>query len=82
MSEVTQPESTVVWSFKRASMASFARSPAPRAGWTIAEAALFAARKEYELLRLLSADKKAMATARRLGLLSDRRSRKRSNIHL
>eukprot|EP00966_Prymnesium_polylepis_P205583 4764082-Prymnesium_polylepis.3 len=25
--------------FKRASMASFARSPAPRAGWTIAEAA-------------------------------------------
>ena len=49
-------------------MASFARSPAPRAGWTIAEAALFAARKEYELLRLLSADKKALATARRLGL--------------
>eukprot|EP00966_Prymnesium_polylepis_P221360 5120629-Prymnesium_polylepis.1 len=37
-------------------MASFARSPAPRAEWKIAEAALFAARKEYEL-RLLSADK-------------------------
>ena len=32
-------------------MASFARSPAPRTEWTIAEAALFAARKEYELLR-------------------------------
>ena len=51
-------------------MASFARSPALRTEWTIAEAALFAARKEYELLRLLSADKEALpvATACRLGL--------------
>ena len=59
-------------SFKPASMASFARSPAPRTEWTIAEAALFAARKEYELLRLLSADKKALATARRPGAGGER----------
>eukprot|EP00966_Prymnesium_polylepis_P209554 4854316-Prymnesium_polylepis.1 len=64
-------------------MASFARSAAPRAEWTIAEATLFAARKEYELLRLLSADKKALATARRLGLRpSVKRTRTRSRIHL
>lgn len=49
-------------------MASFARTaPPPRAAWTVEEAALFAARKEFELLRLLSTDKKALATARRLG---------------
>ena len=51
-------------------MASFARSALPprRREWTVEEHALFAARKEFELLRLLSTDKKALATARRLGL--------------
>ena len=50
-------------------MASFARSALPprRREWTVEEHALFAARKEFELLRLLSTDKKALATARRLG---------------
>jgi hypothetical protein len=48
------------------SMASFARRPSRP--WTIDECALFAARKEFELLKLLSTDKKAMAAARRLGL--------------
>ena len=35
--------------------------------WTVEEAALFAARREFELLRLLSTDRRALATARRLG---------------
>jgi len=47
-------------------MASFARRSL-RPAWSVEEHALFAARKEYELLRLLSGDKKALATARRLG---------------
>ena len=47
-------------------MASFSRRPSRL--WTIDECALFAARKEFELLKLLSTDKKAMAAARRLGL--------------
>ena len=47
-------------------MASFSRRPSRP--WTIDECALFAARKEFELLKLLSTDKKAMAAARRLGL--------------
>ena len=47
-------------------MASFSRRPSRL--WTIDECALFAARKEFELLKLLSTDKKAMAGARRLGL--------------
>ena len=47
------------------SMASFSRRPSRP--WTIDECALFAARKEFELLKLLSTDKKAMAAARRLG---------------
>ena len=51
-------------------MASFLRSAAPpRREWSLEEAALFAARKEFELLKLLSTDKKALATARRLGFL-------------
>ena len=49
-------------------MASFARPAALRGSWTIDEAARFAALKEYELLKLLSADRRALATARRLGL--------------
>ena len=49
-----------VYRFKRASMASFMRSAAPpRREWSLEEAALFAARKEFELLKLLSTDKKA-----------------------
>ena len=47
-------------------MASFSRRPSRP--WTIDECALFAARKEFELLKLLSTDKKAMVAARRLGL--------------
>ena len=48
-------------------MASFARLALPQRVWTIEEYALFAARKEFELLKLLSTDRKALATARRLG---------------
>ena len=47
-------------------MASF--SWRPSRPWSIYECALFAARKEFELLKLLATDKKAMAAARRLGL--------------
>ena len=35
--------------------------------WTVEEAAQFAARRDFELLRLLSTDRRALATARRLG---------------
>ena len=52
-------------------MASFlraARPPPRRAEWSVDDCALFAARKEFELLKLLSTNKKALATARRLGL--------------
>ena len=56
-------------SFKRASMASFARAAAPpRREWSVEDAARFAAVKEFELLQLLSTDTKALTTARRLGL--------------
>ena len=49
-------------------MASFlSRKPLP-AAWTVADHAMFAAQKEFELLKLLSTDKKALATARRLGM--------------
>ena len=47
-------------------MASFA-GRRPSRSWTVEECAVFAARKEFELLKLLSTDKKALATARRLG---------------
>ena len=47
-------------------MASFAARRSPSALWTIKECAHFAALKEFELLQLLSKDKKAFATARRL----------------
>jgi hypothetical protein len=46
-----------------------ARPRSPRTEWTVDECARFAARKEFELLRLLSTDKKVFATARRLGTL-------------
>jgi len=48
-------------------MASFARPALPQREWTVEEHALFAARKEFELLKLLSRDRKALAAARRLG---------------
>ena len=51
-------------------MASFVRSAPPRrAEWSLEDAAQFAALKEFKLLQLLSTDKKALATARRLGFL-------------
>ena len=50
-------------------MASFCRSAAPpRREWTVEDAARFAALKEFKLLQLLSTDKQALTTARRLGL--------------
>ena len=39
----------------------------PSRSWTVEECATFAARREFELLKLLATDKKALATARRLG---------------
>jgi hypothetical protein len=47
-------------------MASFA-GRRPSRLWTVEECAVFAARKEFELLKLLATDKGALATARRLG---------------
>ena len=58
-------------------MASFlraARLPPRRAEWSVEECALYAARKEFELLKLLSTDKKAFATARRMGLFTQPQS--------
>ena len=51
-------------------MASLARRRPPAAVWSVDDASTFAALKEFKLLQLLSADKKAFATARRLGLFS------------
>ena len=51
-------------------MASFARPALLQCEWTVEEHALFAARKEFELLKLLSRDRKALATARRLGFMA------------
>ena len=44
-------------------MASFAARRSPRAAWSVEESARFAALKEFALLRLLSTDRKAFATA-------------------
>ena len=49
-------------------MGSFARRWSPAAAWSVDDASTFAAQKEFKLLQLLSNDKKALATARRLGL--------------
>ena len=49
---------------------SFARRRTPAAAWSVDDASTFAAQKEFKLLQLLSTDKKAFATARRLGILS------------
>ena len=48
-------------------MASFTARRPPRVACNVEGCARFAALKEFELLRLLSSDKKAFATARRLG---------------
>ena len=51
-------------------MASSARRRSPAAVWSVDDASTFAAQKEFKLLQLLSTDKKAFSTARRLGLFS------------
>ena len=51
-------------------MPSFARRRPPTAAWSVDDASTFAAQKEFKLLQLLSTDKKAFTTARRLGLFS------------
>ena len=58
-------------------MASFARRRPPAAVWSVDDASTFAALKEFKLLQLLSADKKAFATARRLALGWNSAHRKR-----
>lgn len=49
-------------------MASLLRARAARPEWTVEESATFAARRDFELLKLLSTDKKAFRVARLLGL--------------
>ena len=49
-------------------MASFAGRRPAAPPWSVDDASTFAALKEFKLLQLLSTDKKALATARRLGL--------------
>ena len=49
-------------------MASFAGRRRAAPAWSIDDASTFAALKEFKLLQLLSSDKKAITTARRLGL--------------
>ena len=44
-----------------------ARPPPRRPMWSVAECALFTARRDYELLWLVANDKKALQAARRLG---------------
>ena len=53
-------------------MAAFFHAAAarPRSAWSPEEAAVFSARRDFELLRLLSTDKKAFAMARRLGFMT------------
>ena len=46
-----------------------ARQRSLRPEWTVEDCALYAARREFELLKLLSKDKKALATARRIGIM-------------
>ena len=63
-------------------MASFVGSAPPRrAEWSVDDAARFAALKEFKLQQLLSTDKKALATARRLGFMFGH-IRKRNRILL
>ena len=58
-------EYSEVQNLDKRTMASFAARPSRP--WSVEEAAVFAARKEFELLKLLATDRKALATARRLG---------------
>ena len=51
-------------------MASFADRRRAVPAWSIDDASTFAALKEFKLLQFLSTDKKALTTARRLGLYS------------
>ena len=51
-------------------MASYARRQSTAAAWSVDDASTFATQKEFKLLQLLSTDKKAFTTARRLGLFS------------
>ena len=48
-------------------MASLLRARAARPEWSVEDCAVFAARKEFELLKLLALDPKTFRTARRLG---------------
>ena len=52
-------------------MQAFFRAAAarPRSAWSPEECAVYDARREFELLKLLATDKEAFATARRLGFL-------------
>ena len=50
-------------------MASFVRPvKPPPVSWTVGERALYDARREFELLKLLATDKRAFNTARRLAV--------------
>ena len=49
-------------------MASLLRARAARPEWTVEESAIYAARRDFELLKMLSTDKKALRVARILGL--------------
>ena len=50
-------------------MASFLRAARPTGReWTVEEAAVYAARRDFELLKLLATDKRALRTARVLGM--------------
>ena len=51
-------------------MASFGGRQRAAPAWSVDDASTFAAQKEFKLLQLLSTDKKALATARRLGFFS------------
>ena len=44
-----------------------AAAPRPSAAWTVEESARFAALRDFQLLQLLSRDRKALSAARRLG---------------
>ena len=65
-------------------MASFAGRRRAAPAWSIDDASTFAALKEFKLLQFLSTDKKALTTARRLGLnfsQSQPQSASRPSVH-
>ena len=63
-------------------MASFARRWSLAAAWSVDDASTFAAQKEFKLLQLLSNDKKALVTARRLGLFCHNDRNRRARLPL